>query len=323
MRRQLSVSLVSVGIALVPGSAHAQALDTLRVERAPGAEDCADAGNLGERIAGIRGRADTPKNNHYEVYFSRAADTFSASIRSGPNGEGERVLTGRGPTCASLAQATAVTLALLFDSDEASAIKVEPESPRPAATPRPASAPHVQPPAPSARRSRERPRATLSLGVAGLAFVLGPLSPAFVGEMGLSFERFRTGLGVLRIPTQSLALQPGHVDESLLAGTARACLSLARSRRLELDVCSGLFVGAVKARAVGFTSNEQATRPWLAVPLELSFADLSGALGWELSATALGSLVHHDFQVEGLGSPYHAPPVGAMLTLRAVGLLGW
>jgi hypothetical protein len=33
--------------------------------------------------------------------------------------------------------------------------------------------------------------------------------------------------------------------------------------------------------------------------------------------------VHHDFEVEGLGAPYHAPRVGAMFTLRAVGLLGW
>lgn len=323
MRRLHWLSLVSVGIALVHGSARAQALDALRVERAPDAEDCADAANLGERIARIRGRADTPKNNHYEVYFSRAADTLSASIRSGPNGEGERVLTGRGPTCASLAQATAVTLALLFDSDEAGAPKVELEPPLPAAEPRPASAPRVEAPLASAPRSRERLRGTLSLGAAGLAFVLRPLAPAFVGEMGLSFDRFRAALGALWVPTQSLPLEPGHVDESLLAGTARACVSLARSRRLEFDVCSGLFVGAVKARAVGFTSNEQATRPWLALPLELSVADLSGSLGWELSATALGSLVHHDFQVEGLGVPYRSPRMGAMLTLRGVGLFEW
>ena len=325
MRRHPSVLLVSVGIALLHGIAHAQALDTLRVERAPGAEDCADATNLGERIARIRGRADTPKNSHYEVHFSRAADTFSASIHSGPNGEGQRVLSGRGPTCAPLAQATAVTLALLFDSDEASATKVEPAPPAPAAMPRPASSPRVQPPPPSAPRSRERLRGTLALGAAGLGFVLRPLSPAFVAEVGLNVGRFRAGLGALWVPTQSLTLDPGHVDESLLAGTARACLSLARShqKRLEFDVCSGLFVGAVKARAVGFTSNEQATRSWLAVPLELSVADLSGRVGWELSATALGSLVHHDFRVEGLGVPYGSPRVGAMLTLRAVGLLAW
>ncbi|HEX2671601.1 MAG TPA: hypothetical protein VHM25_12050 [Polyangiaceae bacterium] len=314
---------MSVCIALLHGIAHAQALDALGVERAPGAEDCADATNLGERIARIRGRADTPKNSHYEVRFSRAADTFSASIHSGPNGEGLRVLTGRGPSCASLVQATAVTLALLLDSDEDSAPKVEPMPPAPAVAPRAAVGPRLQPPSPAAPRSPEPLRGTVSLGAAGVAFVLRPLSPAFAAEMGLSFARFRAGLGALWIPTQSLALEPGHVDESLLAGSARACLSLARSRRIEFDVCSGLLVGAVQARAVGFTSNEQATRSWLAVPVELSVADLSRAVGWELSATALGSLVHHDFQIEGLGVAYRSPRVGAMVTLRAVGLLHW
>jgi len=319
MRRLHWLSLV--GIALLHGSAHAQVPEALRVERAPGAEDCADATNLGERIARIRGRADTPKNSHYEVYFKRAADTFSASIRSGPNGEGQRELTVRGPTCASLAQATAVTLALLFDSDEDSATKREPEPLRAAVTPPSAAAVQRPPPAPAPQR--EQLHGTLSLGAAGLAFVLRPLAPAFVAETGLKFGRFRAGLGALWVPTQSLALEPGHVDESLLAGTARLCLSLARARRLEVDVCSGLFVGMVDARAVGFTSNEHAKRGWLALPVEVSVAHLSGTVGWELSATALGQLVHHDFQVEGLGSPYHAPRVGAMFTLRAVGLIGW
>jgi len=90
---------------------------------------------------------------------------------------------------------------------------------------------------------------------------------------------------------------------------------------LEFDVCSGLFVAVVDARAVGFTSNEQAKRGWPAVPVELSIAHLSGTVGWELSAAAFGQLVHHDFHV--LGAPYHAPRVGAMFTLRAVGLLAW
>ena len=328
MRRLAWFSLLGVGMAVLhaSGSAYAQGLDALRVERAAGAEDCADATSLGERIAQIRGRADTQKNSHYEVSFSHTADTFSARIRSGPNGEGQRVLSGHGPSCASLSQASAVTLALLFDSDEDTPPNVEPAPPLPATTPRRAIEwrvePRVEPP-PAAPHSRERIHSTLSLGAAGLAFVLRPLSPAFVAEAGLGVERFRAGLGAVWSPTQSLALDPGHVDESLLAGTARVCLALARARRLRFDACSGLFVGAVAARAVGFTRNEQRRRSWLAIPVELSVADLSGAVGWEVSAAALGSLLHRDFQVEGLGAAYRAPRVGAMLTLRAVGLLAW
>jgi len=317
-------SLVSVVVAMLHGSAHAQgsnALDAVRVERGPGAEECPDAAKLGERIVSIRGRADTPNHGKYELSFSHTADRFSATIRSGPNGESQRVLEGHGPTCAALAQAAAVTLALLFDSDADSepAVKSEPPPPPPPkAAPLPPE-PMVVVPA----RPRARIQSTMALGAAGLAFVLRPLSPAFSTEIGLRVERLRVGLGVLYTPTQALALDPGHVNESLLSGTARTCVALVRSPSLELGVCSGLFVGAVSADAVGFTNNEHRRRSWLAIPLELSLAELSSSVGWEVSATALGALVHQDFEVEGLGVAYRAPRVGVMLTLRAVGLLTW
>lgn len=315
-----SVASASVFVVMLDGSAHAQALDALRVERGAGAEECADAAGLGERIVRIRGRTDTPKNANYAVSFARAADTFSASIRSGPNGESQRVLEGHGPTCAALSQATAVTLALLLDSEAENAPPPPPDPPPP--QPKVARRPD-EPQLVERPRSPPRLDGTLALGVAGLAFVLRPLSPAFVGEVGLRLERVRFGLGVLWNPTQSLALDPGRVHEALLSGTARSCVALSRTPSLQLDVCSGVLVGAVSAEAEGFTSNEQRRRTFLAIPLELSVADLSGSVGWEVSATALGSLIHRDFRVEGLGEAYHAPRVGALLTVRAVGLLDW
>jgi hypothetical protein len=92
---------------------------------------------------------------------------------------------------------------------------------------------------------------------------------------------------------------------------------------LRLDVCSGLLAGVVSAEAIGFTVNQRRSRSWLAVPVELSLTQLSGPVGWELSASALGALAHHDFEVDGLGAPYRSPRVGAMLSLRAIGLLAW
>ena len=127
----------------------------------------------------------------------------------------------------------------------------------------------------------------------------------------------------LWVPAQSFTLEPGSVRESLLSGTARTCFALTHNHGLSLDLCSGLFVGVTTAQAGGFTSNDRRVRPWLAVPLELSLAALSGPIGWELSGAALGSLVHHDFQVDNIGVAYHSPRVGAMLTLRAVGLWSW
>ncbi len=325
MRGRVSCSLV-IGVGVVVATLHAtasaQGLEALRVERAPGAEECPDSASLSDRIVAIRGHADTPNNGNYEVSFTHTADTFSATIRSGMNGGSQRVLEARSQTCAALAQATAVTLALLFD---AVAEEAPPPEPKPAPPPAPPKVenPLVEPIVLEPPRARHRVDNTFSMGVAGVAYVLRPLAPALVAELGLRVDTFRVGLGVLWTPTQSLSLDPGHVDESLLSGTARTCLSLTRGQRLQLDICSGLFAGAVTARSEGFTHNARRVRSWLTVPLELSVADLSGSFGWELSASALGALVHQDFEVDGLGVAYRAPRVGAMLTLRGVGLLTW
>lgn len=301
----------------------AQTPEPLQVDRASGAEDCPDAPSLAERVATIRGRADLASGGGYGVSFARTDELYRATIRSGPNGESQRVLEGRGPTCAALAQATAVTLALLFDS------QADAPAPEPAPKPEPAppnssvaSIPELEEPLPHEPPAEPaRVDATLSLGVAGALGVLRPVAPALSAELGLQVARFRAGLGVLWIPTQSLELEPGRIDESLLAGTARSCLALTRAQGLALSLCSGLFVGVVDARSDGFTRNARRVRTWLSVPLELSLARLSGPVGWELSAAALGSLVHHDFEVDGLGTPYHAPRVGGLITLRGAFLL--
>ena len=305
------------------GTARAQAPVPVRVDRAAGAEDCPDAAQLAERISAIRGRADAPSDGNYQVSFSHTADTFSAVIHSGPNGESQRVLRGHGLTCASLSQATAVTLALLFDSQADSEPRPKPE-PAPAPSPPKLKDPLDEPIPVEKHGSGPQIESTISAGAAGLAFVLRPLSPAFTGEIGLQIKGWRVGLGVLWNPAQSLTLEPGQVKESLLSGTARTCLAMAGTQHLHLDVCSGLFVGVLSAEAEGFTSNApRRSRAWLAVPLELALADTSAPVGWELSAAALGSLVHHDFEVTNLGTAYDAPRVGAMLTLRGVGAWGW
>ena len=321
MRGRLGGFLFASVIGTLQTRALAQRTEPLHVERALGAEECPDEADLDQRVAAIRGRARLEGNASYEVEFSRSGDTFSATISSGRSGESQRVLEGRG-TCASLAQATAVTLALLFDSDADHTAAPRALPPAPPPKPEPSLAP------PSALDpSAPRPSldGTLSLGVAGLAFVLTPLSPAFTGELGLHVGGFRAGLGVLWNPPQSLALESGQTKVSLLSGTVRACVALARARRIELDICSGLFAGAVSAKAdgAGISDNAARTRSYLALPFELSLAQLSAPFGWEVSATALAALAHHDFEVEGLPVPYRAPRVGAMVTLRALALWPW
>ena len=318
-----AVVLLSVANALT-SQAHAQSLEPLSVDRGPGAEDCPDALSLETRIAVIRGRAAVEGHASYAVSFSHTADTFTAVIHGSVNGESQRVLEGRGLNCAALAQATAVTLALLFDSEVES---TPPETQKQETPPPPAPKDEHLLADPILLAVRERPvhiDSTVSLGVAGLVGVLRPLSPAFTGELGLQVASWRMGLGVLWNPPQALALDPGTVHESLIGGTARTCLALARaSSGWRFDFCTGLFAGVMTAQASGFTRNERRVRTWLAIPFELSLAQLSGPVGWEVSASALGSVVHEDFSIDGLGPAYASPRVGGMLSLRAVGLLSW
>ena len=303
--------------------ARAQSPESLTVDREPGAEDCPDAATLGVRIAHIRGRAGGPSRASYDVSFSHTTDTFTAVIHGGANSESQRVLEGRGLSCTALAQATAVTLALLFDSEVDSTPPDTPKPEPPPAAPPPKVAPLLADPILVDVRARgPRVDGTLSLGVSGLVGVLRPLSPAVTGELGLQVLRWRMGIGVLWNPPQSLSLDPGAIRESLLAGTARSCLALTRSSGFRFDLCTGLFAGIATADANGFTTNEHhVVRTWLAIPLELSLAQLSGPVGWEVSVSALGSLVHEDFSIDHLGAVYRAPRVAGMLSLRAVGLL--
>jgi hypothetical protein len=315
------VVLLGVASAL-SATARAQSRELLSVERGPGAEDCPDAATLAARIASIRGRAAAESHATYEVGFSHTADTFTSVIHGGANGESQRVLEGRGASCVALAQATAVTLALLFDSevDTTPSEPPKPEKPAPA-PPAKEELPLADPILIDVREHGPRIDSTLSLGIAGLVGVLRPLSPALTGELGLQVGSWRMGLGVIWNPPQSVTLDPGLVRESLLGGTARTCLALARASGWRFDACTGLLAGAATAEAQGFTRNERRVRTWLAVPFELSLAQLSGPVGWEVSAAALGSLVHEDFSIDGLGPAYESPRVGGMLSLRAVGLL--
>jgi hypothetical protein len=322
MRGRLRCFFVLSALLTLDVDARAQGAEALTVERGVGAEDCPDTDTLSARIANIRGRAGASSSASYTVSFSHTADTYTAIIRSGPNGESQRVLEGHGLVCAALAQATAVTLALLFDSESEGAPAPKPEPPPP---PPPPKTPDSLSEPVRVEKPARGPRidSTVALGAAGLVGVLHPVSPAFIGDLGLHVARFRVGLGVLWSPMQSYTLEPGTVHESLLAGSARTCFALVQSDGLSLGLCSGLFVGVMTAQAEGFTRNDRRVRPWLAVPLELSLAQLSGPVGWELSGAALGSLVHHDFEVDNIGTLYSSPRVGAMLSLRAVGLWSW
>ncbi len=303
----------SLGILYVlcafPTDVRADEAAVLRVTRQEGAESCPDEAALLLRVESIRGKT-THSPNVYEVTFGRDSGGLSASIRSG-QGARSRVLRDRGPSCSALERATAVTIALLLDSDADAAPKEAPPA-APVREDRPMLAEPSPKPAPV--------HGTLSFGGGAVVGVLAPIAPALFADGGIALGRFRTSIGVFGVFAQTTELAPGAVRQSLLSGFARTCLAPVRSGALRLDVCSGIYAGVSKAQASGFTRNESATTPWLALPLELALASVSPSFGWELGAAALVPLRHHEFAVDGVGVAYEPTAVGGLLSLRVVGL---
>lgn len=325
MRRLLALSLI-VGPALATGRAHAQAPlapaqgeSFLSVTREPGAEGCPDSDALSEHVNRVRGLQATRATGTYHVTFSFRAGVYRAAIRFGGT-QAQRVLRDRGSTCASLEQATALTLALLLDSD-ASALPAEEEEPPLRVEPPPAP---PQPPPPEPDHEQPKPSAAhvsllLSAGGGALSGVVNPIAPAVTGELGLSTARFRAHVGVLWVPEQTLDLAPGTVNETLFSGVARMCLSAWQGQRSRLDLCSGIYAGLVSVEANGYTRNDDAKKPWLALPLELAFLTTSSPIGVELGASALVPLRRSDFSIDNLGVAYESWPVGLLVSMRAVG----
>jgi hypothetical protein len=314
----------SIALALGPArparaeapSPEIQTQSFLSVTREAGAESCPDTFALTEHVRRVRGQRSTGATVAYQVTFEFRSGVFRASIRAG-NATGARVLRDRGETCASLEQATALTLALLLDSDSsalpldgeaAAKATLEPRRPRPAGPPR-ATAPIEPTPL----------RLTLGAGGAALVGVLNPIAPALLAEAGIGVARFRTNIGALWVPEQTLELGPGSVNETLLSGVARMCLAPWQGRGLRIDVCSGVHAGLLKVRADGYTRDGAASKGWLAVPLELALATDSLPMGVELGVSALVPLRRNDFSIDNLGVAYASWPVGMLLSMRAMG----
>jgi hypothetical protein len=316
--RVIASNIALVAWVAVGYGAWGQEASRLLVERGVGAEPCPDSETLSSRIDQIRGRSSRDLAGSYRVSFVHKTDGFAAVISTGPTGANVRTLESNGPTCAELAKATALTLALLFDSDVA--VK---KNPPPVVSAAPPPVPPPPPPPPSPEVSSFHRDATLSLGAIGLAGVVRTVSPAASVEAGIAGRRWRMGIGALWGVPQTLDLTPGTVDEKLMSGTLRTCFAPYRQGWVRFDVCTGAFVGFMSGEAQGFTHNEQHTRPWVAVPFELVLAGWNAPVGWELGAGALVPVRRQDFSVDGLGVAYKSPPMAGMLSLRVVGMLGW
>src|SRR5436190_4163558 len=125
--RNFAGYFVGIGLVCAACPARAQHAPALSVERAAGAEGCPDADALGARVAAIRG-AEPNGPARYTVTFAREGEVYSTQIRSEAGSADVRRIEDRGTDCSALAQATALTLALLYDADAARTSAPQPPS---------------------------------------------------------------------------------------------------------------------------------------------------------------------------------------------------
>ena len=259
-----------------------------------------------------------PDGDRFDVEFSRTGARYRVTIRARGTHAGIRTLDDPGASCGSLAEATALTIAVIVDPEGVKlaepAAEKPPEPPKPAPPPPPPEAlPPTAAPAPS-------PPSRWSLAVASgggaaigvvrqaapLAFVTFELRPLAL----FSFE-----VGGAFVPTQSLALERGSIDVWLLAGAVSGCV-WPYAERIRFGGCVGVTAGSIHGEGRGFPVQSGASRPWLAGTASAAAnGPIYGILGWAARAGLVVPTHRESFAIDGVGVAYQAPSAGSILTL--------
>lgn len=286
---------------------------TVVVERSPAAADCPDAAQLVSAVQKLGSPPALPRAPlALSVHFEAGSGTYVARIEARGRQQGERVLEAPGTSCDSLAQATAVALAILIDLLPA---RERPREPAPApsspgSAPTPA-APFV-PPAPEAHPSFVLGVGldwTLAYGLLG-SDLSGTNDLALRGRYGaLGFELS----GLASAPHYAL-VAPGTIRLNLFAGEALGCFWFAEAKQGALGGCAGVGLGSLTGHARGYDTDGSVSRLWTAAVASLNARlALRGRWACVVTLSGLVPLRSQAFVVEPLGRGFHSSPAAVAL----------
>jgi hypothetical protein len=348
VNHRVSAAAVLIALTIVSLARAAPVAATLSVRR-DGAENCPDGATVQasvERILGrsFRSRDDSPRQITAEITFRHSPRGLDAVVRARGARQGERTLTDPGPTCAALAQAVAVTVALLLDErplqTEASPATSAPATPATSAPSAPATSarPAVQTSAPSAPPTPP-PNPNPAPGATSRSARASPLFPIWAGFLtGVSLGQvgapsFAPGLelggdflpswsarvGAEFVLPRDRPLAPGVVAVSLLGGDVALCRALwQRELVFRTALCAEGSVAALHGTATGYPSTTSSTFLWVALG---GRAELEGTIAqwfvWGLEASLLAPVRRQTFSIEPLGIAYESSPIGGAVRLRA------
>lgn len=334
VRMQLGLAAM---VLMGASEAIAAPLPRLVVVRSAEASDCPDAESLASAVErqmqrpALDPKSEDPSGAVYEVRIVRTREGYAATLLAGDQ---TRDLSDPGSNCAELAEALALTLAIVLDSDPAAPPAAQPEAPA-QATP-PPSAPRPSPrPAPKApasaplasSSSARRLHADVSLGLGETVGFLSPVSFALLGDAWLRYGRASFGAGVFFLPSNTITnADAGHVDLQLLTGSAFLCgLVWKSSASIRFSLCGSSLLGAVWGEGSGRPQNRRAAAPWVALgSMGLLEGHLAWRLGFSLRLGAFVPLLRQRFtatRLEGVGAEaqgktvtlFEPPPIAGFL----------
>ena len=305
-----------------PSDAHASSV-VFTVRRDAAASSCPDALTLAEDVLRLttKVRLDpdaTATGDRIDVDFKHGPAGFRAQVHATGERSGQRVLTHKGATCGPLAEAVAVSLAILLDPEWHPPVPAEPPPPEPPPAPAPpvTEAPPPRAPAPTTGGDWAV-RAAVTTGAAlGIVRAAAPIFGVLLAADPVPELSF--GVGAILVPGQSLPLAPGHVDVSLVGAEVAACALPLGSARLRLGVCATAALGSVAAKGSGYFRDGSTQRPWLAFGGHAqALGQIAGPLGWTLRAGALAPTTTEAFSIDGAGVAYAPPRVAVVLAAGA------
>jgi hypothetical protein len=316
------VVLLSSAIVVIPMAALAQ-VDadprfTFEVARGEGAESCPDRETLaievGKRMGHPPGAARASVADKVMVDIVREGEAYVATLSTlGPE-SGSRRLVDTSADCAGLAEALALTLAMVADGHPL----LQPGPSRPTVTPptpsvpppTPAPAPTVPPPVPPSPPVR-RSVWDFGIGVVG-ASLLGAPTLGYTAEVAWhALPRVSVGAAGMWMPARTIPNGPGTTEVSLAAGLASLCwVVLPVDRRVFPALCAHIGAGALRGASTGYLDDRSATRLWRAAGATAN-AGIRLTERWlvALQGGVLYPYPGERFTIAGLGTVYQSNEV--------------
>jgi hypothetical protein len=300
---------------------------TLVVDRSERASDCPDEPELTRQVERILQRplkSDSGEASlEVQVSFTWSREQYFADVLSRGPKPGERVLHDRGQSCAALAEAVSVAIALLLDKElEARASGGDQAS-------SPAVASRAEPQKNAADRARdeiaESNRASArgadalqlraTLGGGAVSGLVGQSSALLSEELGLRIQHgfiFDAGFSAVLPGTTSYGA--GSVRATLLFGSARACYVWGET--FSIGPCASFGVGRLRGVGIGYASTTSQDLTWSAAGVgAVAEGPVWGRVFWAVSGTLWLPTRRSSFSVQNVGTAWESHTAGGALGL--------